>query len=74
MFKTLSAIAAWILWVCGLVMGITTLVLGIMRGHLFSVNPYEVNTSFDPYVNWFALALAYAIGAVVIMVLRKKLE
>jgi hypothetical protein len=74
MFKVLSAIAAWVLWICGLLMGFTTLVLGIMRGHLFAVNPPELNLPYDPYVGWFALALAYAIGAVVIMVLRKKLE
>jgi uncharacterized protein (DUF885 family) len=28
----------------------------------------------DSYVAWFACALAYGIGAVVVMVLRKKME
>ena len=38
-FKALTSILAWILWIAGLVTGISTLVLGIIRGHLFAVSP-----------------------------------
>jgi len=73
-FKALTSILVWILWICGLVMGFSTLVLGIVRGHLFAVSPPTMEMDYDPYVAWFALALAYGIGATVVMILRKKME
>ncbi len=69
-FKALASILVWILWISGLTMGFSTLVLGIMRGHLFAT---EMISTME-YVAWFAIALAYGIGAVVVMVLRKKME
>ena len=69
-FKALASILVWILWISGLVMGFSTLLLGIIRGHLFAIGPQ----STMEYVAWFAVALAYGIGAVVVMKLRKMLE
>ena len=69
-FKALASITVWILWISGLVMGFSTLILGTMAGDLFNttaVEPVEYSISF-------AVALAYAVGAVVIMILRKKME
>jgi len=70
-FKALASILVWILWIAGLVTGFSTLVLGIVRGHLFAVSPPPMGLE---YVAWFALALVYGIGAVVVMLLRKKME
>ena len=73
-FKALATILAWVLWISGMVIAISTLVLGIMRGHLFAISPPPTGLDYDPYIAWFALALAYGIGAVVVMILRKKME
>jgi len=73
-FKALASILVWILWIAGLVMGFSSLILGIARGHLFAVNPAPITGEYESYVSWFACALAYGIGAVVVMVLRKKME
>ena len=69
-FKALATITAWILWICGLVMGFSTLIVGIIAGDLFNA----AQTVPMAYPAMFAVAGAYAILAVVIMILRKKME
>jgi len=69
-FKALATIMVWILWISGLVMGFGTLIIGIIAGDLF--NPTAVTPMVYP-AN-FAVAGFYAILAVVIMILRKKME
>jgi len=69
-FKALATITAWILWICGLVMGFSTLIVGTIAGDLF--DPSAVTPMVYP-AN-FAVAGFYAILAVVIMILRKKME
>ena len=69
-FKTLATIIAWILWIFALVMGFSAFAMGIIKGDLYS-------TSVTPpltYTALFAVAGFYAILAVVIMLLRKKME
>lgn len=73
-FKALASILAWILWISGLVMGFSSLILGTARGHLFALNPAPMPAGYDSYVSWFACALAFGVGAVVVMLLRKKME
>jgi len=68
-FKALASITAWILWICGIVMGFSVMIMGIIHGDLYG--PGAVPMS---YWAGFAVALAYGIGAVVIMRLRKALE
>jgi len=70
-FKALTSVLAWVLWIAGMVTGFTTLILGIIRGHLFAVSPPPMG--FE-YIAWFALALVYGIGAVLVMILRQKME
>ena len=69
-FKALASIMVWVLWLAGMVMGFSALIIGIIAGDLF--NPAQT----VPMSYWagFAVALAYGIGAVVIMRLRKTLE
>jgi hypothetical protein len=69
-FKGLATVTVWILWLSGLVMGFSMLGLGIIGGDLY--NP-DVPMPME-YSAGFAVALAYGLGAVVIMILRKKME
>ena len=69
-FKALATITAWILWISSLVMGFSTLIIGTIGGDLFNPN---VVTPMSYPAN-FAVAGFYAILAVVIMILRKKME
>ena len=69
-FKALATTSAWLLWIFALVTGFSTLVLGIIAGDLFST---EVIPPME-YTALFAVAGFYAILAVVIMLLRKKME
>ena len=69
-FKALASILAWVLWICGMVMGFGTLIIGIIAGDLF--NPAKPLAMSYPAI--FAVALAYGVGAVVVMILRKKME
>ena len=69
-FKALATIMVWILWICALVMGFGTFVMGIISRDLF-------NTAKAPpmaYPALFAVAGFYAILATVIMLQRKKME
>ena len=69
-FKALATITAWILWISGLVMGFSTMIIGIIAGDLFNpAQPVAIS-----YPATFAVAGAYASLAVVIMILRKKME
>ncbi len=68
-FKALATIMAWILWIVALVMGFSTFAMGIVHGDLYGggVHPMAYTASF-------AVAAFYALVAVVIMILRKKME
>jgi vacuolar-type H+-ATPase subunit I/STV1 len=68
-FKALATIMAWILWICGLVMGFSTFIMGIVNGDLYGSEAVPM-----VYPVGFAVALAYGIGAAVVMLLRKKME
>ena len=68
-FKALATVGAWILFIAGMVTGFCTLIMGIINEHLYSseVVPME-------YPAAFAVAAFYVLAAVVIMILRKKME
>ena len=69
-FKSLATIMVWVLWVSSLVMGFSTLIVGIIAGALF--NPSVVTPMVYPAL--FAVAGLYGILSVIIMILRKKME
>jgi hypothetical protein len=69
-FKALATIMAWILWIFALVTGFSALAMGIISGDLFST---EVTPPMA-YPALFAVAGFYAIAAIVVMLLRKKME
>ena len=68
-FKALASIMAWALWISSWLTIFGVLTGSIMSGCLFGTEP-------PPMVvpTFFAVALAQAVGAVVVMVLRKKME
>jgi len=69
-FKALATIMVWVLWICGMVMGFSTLIVGTIAGDLFNAaKPVPM-----AYPAMFAVALAYGIGALVAMKIRKGLE
>ncbi len=69
-FKALATILVWVLWICGMVMGFSTLIIGTIAGDLF--NPAQSTPMTYPAL--FAVALAYGVGAVIVMRLRQKME
>jgi len=69
-FKALATTTAWILWICAIITGFSTATMGIISGSLFTPGkpPPMVYPAF------FAVAIFYGISAVVVMLLRKKME
>ncbi len=68
-FKALASITAWAMFVIFWVMGLSTFVMGLITGALYGAEPVPMSMLVG-----FAVSLAYGIGAVVVMVLRKKME
>ena len=69
-FKALATIMIWILWISGLVMGFSTLIIGIIAGHLY--NPGQITPMAYPAS--FAVAGFFALLALVGMKIRKDME
>jgi len=69
-FKPLATIMAWVLWIAAIVMGIGTFIGGTIRGEIFS---NEIPLPVELSIAW-AVACFYGIAAVVVMILRKKME
>jgi hypothetical protein len=68
-FKALASITAWVLFVLAWITGISTFIMGTVSGCLFGdEEPAMVLPVF------FAVSLAEAVSAVVVMILRKKME
>ena len=69
-FKALATTMVWVLWICALVTGFSTLAMGIISRDLYNSD----TTTPMVYPALFAVAGFYAILAAVIMLLRKKME
>jgi hypothetical protein len=67
-FKALATIMAWILWIVSLMIGFGAFVMAMVNEHSSTAPPPVIY-----YIAW-AVALGYAIGGVVVMLLRKKME
>jgi hypothetical protein len=68
-FKALATVGAWILFIAGMVMGFSTFIMGIINEDLFGSAPVPM-----AYPASFAVAAFYTLSAIVIMILRKKME
>ena len=68
-FKALATTMAWILWIIALIMGFSTWAVGTLSGELYGGGGVSM-----AYPATFAVAGFYALAAVVIMLLRKKME
>ena len=68
-FKALATIGVWTLWIASWIIGLGTLVMGVIRGTLFGGET-------PPMSAWigFAVALSYMFLSIVAMKFRKMLE
>jgi len=68
-FKALASIGAWVLFIFAWIIGISLFIQGIINEDLYGTEP-------PPMEIWAgsAVALAFAVGSVVVMILRKKME
>ncbi|MBA7584713.1 hypothetical protein ES708_26670 [subsurface metagenome] len=69
-FKALATIMAWVLWIVALVIGFSAFAVGMISGALYSTT--QPTPMIFPAL--WAVAGFYALAAVVIMILRKKME
>ncbi|MFC1955326.1 hypothetical protein ACFLWZ_02145 [Chloroflexota bacterium] len=67
--KALATIMIWILWISGIVMGFSTLAIGIMAGVLY--NPNAVTPMTYPAI--WAVSGFFALVALIGMKIRKDL-
>ena len=68
-FKALASVTAWAMLVIFWVMGLSVFVTGLITGRLYGPEPPPMVMPAA-----FAVALAFGLGAVVVMILRKKME
>jgi hypothetical protein len=68
-FKALATVMAWGLWIVAWVIGLSTFAMGMVNGVFYGSEPVPMSILAS-----FAVSLAFGIGAVVVMVLRKKME
>ena len=68
-FKALASITAWTMFIVFWVMGLSTFLKGLISGALYGGEPVPLVIPVS-----FAVALAYGVGAVVVMRLRQKME
>ena len=67
--KALATIMIWILWLSGIVMGLSTLAIGIMAGVLYNPNAETPMT----YPALWAVSALFALVALIGMKIRKDL-
>ena len=68
-FKSLASIMAWGLWIIAWVMGMSTFIMGIVNGTLYGDEPAPM-----VFPVFFAVSIACGVSAVVVMLLRKKMD
>ena len=68
-FKALATIAAWILFIFAIIIGFSLFIQGIIIGELYGS---EI-PSMELWAGT-AVSLAFGVGSVVVMLLRKKME
>jgi hypothetical protein len=67
-FKALATITAWALFISGWINALSTFLSGIITGNLYGAEPPMQLPVF------FLVAIAQWVSAVVVMILRKKME
>ncbi len=68
-FKALASITAWTFFIVAWVIALSNLIMGIINGYLFGAAPPPLTVSAG-----FVIALGYGLAAVVVMILRQKME
>lgn len=68
-FKALSSIAAWSLFIIAWAIGMSTFIMGLVNGVL-----YGEDTVPMVFPAFFAVSILCMVSSVVVMILRKKME
>jgi len=68
-FRPMATVMAWALYIIAWIIGLSTAVMGIVSGALYSTT--ECVPMIFPVM--FSVSLAFSIGAIVVMILRKKM-
>ncbi len=68
-FKALASITAWGLFIIAWIMGLSTFIMGIANGILYGDETVPI-----VYPAFFAVSIFCMVSAVVVMILRKKME
>ena len=68
-FKALATTMAWILWIIAIISGFSAFLMGILSGDLYGGGEYSML-----YPATWAVSGFFGLAAVVIMLLRKKME
>jgi uncharacterized membrane protein len=68
-FKALASITAWGLFIISWVIGLSTAIMGIVNGKLYGDEPAPMI-----FPVFFAVSIFCAVSAVVVMILRKKMD
>jgi cytochrome b subunit of formate dehydrogenase len=68
-FKALASTGAWVLFIFAWIIGISIFIQGIIIGELYGSEPPSMEIWAGS-----AVALAFAVGSIVVMILRQKME
>ena len=68
-FKALATTMAWIMWIVAIISGFSAFLYGVLSGDLYGGGEYSMT-----YPATFAVSGFFGLAAVVIMLLRKKME
>ncbi len=68
-FKALASVGAWVLFIFAWIIGISTFIQGIIIGELYGSEPPSMEIWAGS-----AVALGFAVGSVVVMRLRQKMD
>ncbi len=68
-FKALASVAAWVLFIFAFIIGVSLFIQGIVIGELYG-------SEIPSMEMWAgsAVSLAFGVGSVVVMILRKKMD
>jgi hypothetical protein len=68
-FKALASVSAWGLFIIAWIMGMSTFIMGLVNGILYGEDPVPM-----VFPAFFGVSILCMVAAVVVMVLRKKME
>jgi hypothetical protein len=68
-FKALASVSAWALFIISWIIGMSTFIMGLVNGMLYGSEPVPM-----VFPAFFAVSIVCMVSAVVVMILRKKMD